>query len=440
MAILSYVLFILGLILNVNSPSNLSNIPTVVALIESFFVVFAGHWLINACLKNYPAKVRRRFFTFFLTSFSLSLIYLGVQWAPYMSGNFQYYAFDPVRYYYGCYEEIRYGRMDIEMMNYHGVVYIFTFFMRILGMAPTTPLYVNTLLMLYATLSITKFLDAPNRPKFIRYAPWLLLIPEVVIFDAMSSREILCYAGFTVAVIKMMVFVEERSPRSAITGALFLFLVLFVRPPYGLIAVLSMCVYMFVVSKNKIRSGFVALLLGGIVVAGMAVTQGGGDSQVMEEQLDTDREIEADEDNYQGAYSMSRLLTPHNSVEFVVFGIVRSFGYILVPPGTLMNPVGAYVLSFSDSERNGAMNGCVAWTTLFMFLSIPMLYRGIFRMQKDRRTKLILIAAVTAFFVVGTFCSGFIHVRYRIIYDLVYFALFFAFRAQWKYQKKISLQ
>lgn len=74
-----------------------------------------------------------------------------------MKENFGIQAFDPIRYYYGANDLARYGTTD-AYMNYFGVTYFYAFFMRILGISPLIPLFINILLTLYASLTLFVFL------------------------------------------------------------------------------------------------------------------------------------------------------------------------------------------------------------------------------------------------------------------------------------------
>lgn len=436
MRIVLYFLFLVGLIVSMDVDDILTNVPPQIPFAEGVAVLFLGYKLIQFELKGFGARVRSRFFNAFLASFAISLLYLGLHWVSYMIENYAVEAFDPIRYYYGINTLVRNGETS-AWMNYYGVVYFYAFFMRFLGVNPSVPLYVNVLMTLYATLQLTHFFYKPERVRLLRYMPLLMLIPEVICYNALSSREIICMTTLTVAIVKFGIVVKQFNIADCTVGVAALFLLIFVRPPFGFIAMLCMGVYMLFVSKRKVMSAVMCVAMVGVMAFAQKVSGEIGDNEeVAEHQLDMSRTVEESDATEYSNNSVSKMLLPHNSVEFVVFGIIRSFAYVVITPAAVTHPIHSFVTSFG---KNNGTGGFCSWTSLFMMLCLPSMYWGVRRYRKlEDREKLILLSAAICFFAVGTFMAAFIHLRYRITYDLLYFAIAFYFLTERKRLKYLS--
>lgn len=286
---------------------------------------------------------------------------------------------------------------------------------------------------LYATIEITKLFHGTKR-NITKNFPFLMLIPEVMCFNAYSSREIICMACLTIILVKTATIMKRFKVSEMIIGILSLFLIFLIRPPFGMLAILCIAVCSLFYSKSKKLSIAIAVIIVGTVVLSTQVSTNMGDStDSLDKQLDTSRKVDATDGNTYSSNSFSKMLLPSNSIEFVIFGIVRSFAYIMINPSNLVDPYDSFVFSKSPTGI------CANWTSLLMMLCIPTLYKGIkaYKYQEDR-FKLICLSLVICFLVIGIFMASFIHIRYRIIYDLMYFAIAFYIMADCKTIKTIK--
>lgn len=418
MIVVCMLIFLFSLLIVNDIPGYLVNVPFVIYYLEGLLTAIIGFLVISRILKTEPLPVRKKFFCCFLLAMSISLLYLQFTWIPYLHKEYGIEKFDPIRYYYGANELVRYGKTD-AYMNYFGVVYFYAFFMRIFGISPLVPLYVNALLSLYASLTLYLFLTNRGNKKMSKYFPFILFIPEVICFNALSSREIICMSSFTIVVVNLYELINYKSPR-LFSAIIYFFLLLMVRPPFGLLAILCVVFYFIVLSKKKNTAIIFSVIMIGVMFLGMNITHGLSDStDAFSEQLDVSKNRNVDEEVAFKQNSLSAMLTPHNTIEFFVYGAIRSVAYLLLTPGQLADPINCF---FRVSVTSTSFY--TTWTTLLMMISIPILYRRIRYLKRQvEHVRYILICMMVCVYVVGTFMAGFIHLRYRIVYDLIYFGV-----------------
>lgn len=124
--------------------------------------------------------------------------------------------------------------------------------------------------------------------------------------------------------------------------------------------------------------------------------------------------------NDQSSSGFANYLIPHNTIEYVVFGFVRSICYIVIDPRFINNPIDI-LLPFSGLS----MRLFVDYTTLTMFIFCFFLIIWLFRRFRSENScvKDVFIVTALYWYSVGTFNPMMIHVRYRIVYDILFFSL-----------------
>jgi hypothetical protein len=234
-----------------------------------------------------------------------------------------------------------------------------------------------------------------------------------------------------------LVYNKEISKMKIIPALFILLLMIVIRPPYGIGAVLVVGLYILFSTKEiKKIILYVAIILGIVVVGVYAAGNIGDTSSDVSESLSSTIEDRVDGDNTMGddfiysQNSMAAKLIPHNPVEFVVYGIIRTFAYVIITPGDITDPINSFNI-ITDKT------GYIEWTTLFMMLLIPGVYKTIRNSFKvSSEIKLLVIAFLVFFFLVGVFNTNFIQQRYRLVYDLFYFSLAIIYLTERKRSKK----
>ncbi|WP_455673064.1 hypothetical protein [Phocaeicola sp.] len=410
---------ILCIALNVNVPHSIADANRMLVFLAGGLMLWGAFAIIQIRLRNYSDKVKKSFFSFFLLSFIIAALYLHYSWCPYLVKMHGSIAFDPQRYYEAMFNIIKYGNTNVGM-NYFGVVYFYAFFMKMFGLSPIIALYVNSLLVLYASIELSILLRGRMQKGFHLFA-LMMVIPEIIYFNCMTSREIICTTSVVIIIVNLYRLLTRFDMASLLVAMSFFFLLFVVRPPFALVVLLCLGIYMMLVSKRKKRMLLLLLPIFCIAILAFQYSESiGSSNEALQDQLEasTQGSSTSDAANY-SQNSISKALIPHNIIEFVIFGFVRSFAYIIVSPSMITNPINA--LSFDI----GQSSFFTSLTSLLMLICIPVIYRERKKIYKIRRLefKIILISLVVYFFVVGTFMASFIHIRYRLVYDMLYFGV-----------------
>lgn len=407
--------------LNFDTPRTLSNTSPIILILEHCGVLIIAFCLTNKIIPSGKVMQHEKYQNAFLASYDISLILLYLMWTPWLSPDSGSWGFDPQRYYAYAIEVIQTGEISIYL-NGLGVVYFYALVMAILGIDPLVPLFVNSLLTYYAVLLVVRFLGHKNT-NFYRFGWLLILIPELIYFNLMPSRDILCASFMTICVIKIL----EPGLHHRLIGFAAFSLLFIIRPTMSLPLVICFLINSSFSKRGKMASFFYL----GIILALMVwlsslegVTSTDNDTKISDRVQNVTQTSNSDEHQEDDNSTVS-FLTPHNSFQFVVFGIIRSFAYVVIPPGVIMSPV-----SSLSVLGKGQAPGLPNLSTLLFFLSLPLVFKFIRHKEYGSDDMMfIFIAVVTYFFVVGVFNPRIIHIRYRVVYEILYFSLIIW---QWK--------
>ena len=409
--------------INLNSPGILSNTAPHILIIYHFAVLFLSY-ILTVVFINKSNKSHRNFYYFaFLLSYIISLLFLHYLWTPWLAPNPHAWGFDPQRYYIYAKDVIQFGHTDIQL-NGMGVVYFYAAIMKMLGIDPLIPLYFNSLLTYYAVLTFTTCLGK-NNPKFVKYGWLLVLIPEFIYFNIMPCRDILCMIFMSICVTIMTNYYKIIDKILLILSFILLF---YIRPTMALPLVMAQICIVFFKKKARITR-FIYFSIFVIIVFAMQRMEG-----VMSSENDTNiqNRIErtTDTENIESSHANARtasLLIPHNPIEFIVFGFIRSFLYVIPSPGLIFSPFASFKMT-GEAQAPGPPN----MTTILLFLSFPLLLKLVFSDNfKKSDIQLFATTTIVYFFVIGTFNPTIIHPRYRVVYDLLFLGL-----ALWHYTSR----
>ncbi len=428
---------ILALSLNLNSMEKLSNVTPIVLILEHIAVMIVAYGLISYQLKPYNKKYVVRFFNVFMISYIISLLILHFNWMQYLEQDtFNELSFDPQRYY-----DIASEYVDREFegasMNYVGIVYIYAILFRTFGLDPLVPLFINELLALYATLLITNVF-AKKKESAISFFVFILLIPELLYYNVLSSREVLSMGFATIVACKIYALQSHYDIVDVIILTASFFLLAVVRTPFAMTAALGYMLFVLLSKKRKkstIFWGVLVICVAGYIGLSFSESLGSAvDSDELENMIEsrTGGENEAHKNYNYSANSVTRLLIPHNQVQFVVFGVIRSFLYVIPSPGEILHPLSIF------SGFKGAMPSAYGTlTTFLMFYFLILLYfHREYLKSYFSNNKFFCLYFLAFFLVVGMFNTILVHHRYRIVSDLLFFSLAIEFIMYLKNNKK----
>ena len=415
-------LSIISFFLNLNAPTDLSYANKLVLCVEFVGVILIGKMIIDGVLQSINHTYQKKLYGAFLLFLSLTLLYLHFCWTPNLSINNENWGFDPQRYYYYATQIIRSSGFEFAL-NYVGVVYIYVFLMSVLGIDPLVPLFVNVLLVVLTVSIITKGIYVIyGKNSYYRYTWLFFLFPEVIYYSAVSSREIFCLALVSICIyIAASQSLDDK--RTLIRIIALIGGLLIVRPPFAAALVLALLLSPI---KNKVALGAIGFLAIVISVIGGGLDFGSSEGAASLADSLTEHvsgNVAASDSYNYGENSIARRLIPHNPVEFVIFGIIRSLLYLL--PKTLPFPIIASV--FASSHNMGSLLG---WLSSFIImLSIPSLW-GAFREFKtqDSFSRVVFTSFCVFFFVVGMLNSNLIQERYRLVYDFLLLSVWLLYK------------
>ena len=430
MVIILLLALIIAFSLNLGAPSAFSNMSSGALVLEFMATLVISFLMIIRMVPNKTAQ--SRFVNCFLFGYTISLLILHFYWTPVELVSA---GFDSARYYNYAATMTR-GGVVLDGLNYWGVVFFYYVLFTVFGLDPLVPLFLNVLLVLYAILLLAKFLCRVGVP--YKMSALLLLIPEIMYYNDMSSREILCMVFGVIVILNFYkVYNKESSVFTMILSVFILMLMIVIRPPYGIGVILVMALYMLFSARKKGKVIFYGLILVAVAVVGVGLAGNIGDtgsdvgqslSSTIEDRVGGDNTM--GDDFIYSQNSMAAKLIPHNPVEFVVYGIIRTFAYVIITPGDITDPINSFNI-ITDKT------GYIEWTTLFMMLLIPGVYKTIRNSFKvSSEIKLLVIAFLVFFFLVGVFNTNLIQQRYRLVYDLFYFSLAIIYLTERKRSKK----
>ena len=424
---------IIGIFLNLFTPDKFSTANPIMLVVEGVLLVIAAKKLIDIYVVDNKA-VRERFYVFFLLSLFISLLLLAFCWTPYLNLADAKAGFDPQRYYVYATEYIKKGDFTGWVgggMN--GVVYMFAYIMMAFGIDPLVPLYFNIILLLIEVLCMYRIF-CHYCCKGHKYVPYLLLIPEVVYYNVMTSKETLCMFGATWIVYELFVNSTHRSLLHIFMLLLAMAFELYVRATFAVIIVFAYLLFLiFGSSQMSMAKKAIAVL---VMSVGLYVGFSLGSSFITQDTIKEYQELAVSsvsgdsESTFDvSESSLSGKLVPHNQVEMVVFGFFRAILYLM--------PDTSIITAFSKNPTLFRFGPFTQFLTGgLMALLIPLVFLSIWKTKKLKMRNFAPLSYILVVLVLFVSYSrpGMVHQRYRIVYDCMYF--FSAILAIGYFQKK----
>lgn len=414
----------LFVIFNADAPDKISNIGVLLVLFYHFVTLSIGYLIINKTMTRKFKLSRIVFLNYFLLGYTISLCLDYFYWIPELIKDYSsdtWGAFDPIKYYAIAFEMTK-GISMPDALNFP-VVYIYYIEFLLFGTHPLIPFFINSLGYLYAVISVAKFLNNNSIGLQTAKYAWLFLIPEVLYFNLTASKDIICLICATIIFCHSQRIIARNYNTGNIIVVLVAFVVMFVaRTSMALAAAISILI--FYVDFRKINLKTISFLAVGLVVfvfstrftnsLGVAKsTTVDGISDLATKQLSGDMSSSIElRDGSAGVAALA--LVPHNSFEFVVFGVARSFVTANTSPKEIMN-----MLDFSNINMTVRITGLLmslSWLVLFFAMTKRKYY-------SHKEIRMLLIVVLLYFLIVGLSTPLMVHKRYRIIYDLLFFAL-----------------
>jgi hypothetical protein len=400
------------------------------------FVTIAGLWLAHNTASKVGDRKLRILGSFWMIKVTVTLILLYSGWLPMLDESAGSWGYDAQRYYQYSQELLAndWNRVSIGL-NYFGIVYYYAAIFYIFGVNPVLPALVNAFITFSCIMFIihAAYSFAPYFNKKSYYISGLVLIPEVLWYDVMTSRETLMAVLLAIVILgigSVLANVKKVNISGTAIVLLAIFGILAVRTSMILSVVLSIVIMVALIRNRRVsglvlKFGLVALLLGALL--------GGSIIQGMMGSIDIDyfaklsslqnfekNIIRASEVNW-SENSLGLLLVPNSLLEMFIFLPFRMVLYLAAPlPNITVSLSGLIVGEYFEWERLMTFP-----TSVLMLLGFPYVLAGSSHAWRNRIQFPALLVIPIGFWTTFVAVAGgnnLIHERYRLMFTLLLFA------------------
>lgn len=384
-------------------------------------VLFAGLALCNATQIKLGEPKLRLLGTFWLIKIGVTILLLYVFWIPLLETSDARFGFDPLRFFYDAHDLIENDWNPLAGSNYQGIIYYYGAIFYLFGHNPIIPALINGFVMLLAILYLIRIayeLKGERGPHDWVLA-FLLLIPEILLYDVMTSRETLMAVLILVTSVAAGRYLVH-SFRVSLSSTLLLVgvclsAILAVRTSMS-IPVVGAIVLMGVILRPRISVGLsgklLMLALGiGLIAAGPWVQEMAGGTNF--DYLRTLQGLQSIESNVASISdgwsenSIGLLLAPSNTWTAIIFTLPRMLLYLAAPLPKIM------VDNFVDFM--------MILTSVLNLLAMPYVMAGFALAWRKRSATLVLHLAFWVTFIAIAGGNIIIHERYRVMATLLLF-------------------
>lgn len=368
--------------------------------------------------------------------FSLFLLYWG--WMPELYQlNSSDWGYDPQRYYFQAHELIENDwTPDFTSLNYFGILYYYAIIYKLIGFNPIVPALVNMFVTLLATLQIIKFC-AKNKlvaSEKLWRAAVIILVPEVLWYDILTSRETLVAALLINAEIFFGNYFLNSNNKVKLTEwvEFFACVVMIVAVRTSMIIPLIMSFILMAIAfggyektgKYKIIF-YIALSILLIYVSSLASELFGGYGfnvfEILTSFANSSDNLATDLDNWTDN-SIGKLLFPNNLFQAILYIIPRALIYLIAPLPT----IGFDIEKMISGSWVAWQALLTALTSILNLLLIPYVVSLLTYTIKTRRINAPLLILNVAFLSNILVIAGgnlIIHERYRLMTIVLFYAL-----------------
>lgn len=277
---------------------------------------------------------------------TLFLLYYG--WIPDLDKSlkdFDWVGYDPQRFYRQAFELINNNWVTKQSLNYQGILYYYGAIFYVLGHNPVNPAVFNSLITLLASLVLIKFgyeVKTQRGPRDWTLA-LILLVPELLWYDVMTSRETLLASTLSVALISASKYMVGQKSISTLRAIAVIGLALFVIGAVRTSMVLPVVVGIWLMGvfvksdkqmnmlKKTLVLGFtIVLLVAGPIIQSFI----GGYEFDYYKAVERSTSVDAQFVGGKGGWtrnSIGLLLIPHSVFQSIAFVSPRLVAYIVAP-------------------------------------------------------------------------------------------------------------
>lgn len=429
--LLTILLLIFGLLLII-STVQIALFNTVLIFL---FVLVSGLAFCHATSQKLNDPKLRLLGTFWLINLGMTLFLLYAGWIPQLDPHTSSaWGYDPQRYFQDAYKLIENGWDPEAGSNYQGIIFYYGAIFYLLGYNPVIPALINAFVTLLGTLYLMRlaFEFKGERGPRDWTLVYLLLIPEVIWYNVMTSRETLMAVLVIVSTLASGRYIV-RSGGVLLTSTILLVggslgAILLVRTSMAIPVVVAIGIMVLFL---RVKRGWRVLgkfLLMGLVIwlllAGPLLQQ-----EIQGINIDyvkTLRSIQSFEGNVAvdtewRANSIGLLLSPRNLWEAIAYTPPRMVFYLAAP----LPDINISVAQLRVGSYSAWQNLLTIPTSMLNLLAFPLVMAGFvfaWKRRFERPAPLVLYIAFWSTFIAIAGGNIIIHERYRLMMTLLLYS------------------
>lgn len=362
---------------------------------------------------------------------TLILLYAG--WIPMLDPlTSTRWGYDPQRYFQDARILIEEGWNPVVGSNYQGILFFYAGIFYVFGHNPVIPAIINAFISLLGVVYLVKFAYQFNKSSTT--LNWtvslIILIPELLWYDVMTSRESLMAVLIfvtTLSVAKYMLKTTKIVFVTLLASILAIIAILAIRTTMIIPVIFSIALMAYLIRSKQNSNGFKKIALIGITLAsfslGPIIQKITGGYNINYFQLLN--KVQSFESNVASQMewadgSIGLLLAPDNLLESICFLPPRMIIYILAPLPKIRATVnGLFDGSWADWQYIMTVS-----TSVLMLIGFPFVLAGSFHVWKNRRNMPNLLPVPIIFWLTFATVAGgniIIHERYRVMFTPLFF-------------------
>jgi hypothetical protein len=323
----------------------------------------------------------------YMAKFPIVLLFIYTVWVPMLSPNAPVFGYDGQQYYQYGYQMMQSWispgiDLDPIYLNHIGIVYYYAIVFLIFGCNSVAPAVLNMFLLLVAMMLVlvVGYKIKQQRSKYDWTLGLGILIPELILYDAMATRETVMIFAIVVSlfpVLSAMGAGRSNKPKatSMLPSIIGVAIIAMIRPP--MLIAIPLCYLLFIFLKKRfttqqvvVISLTVGILLMSPYIANLLGSSGLNIFKYKDLILNPMAMKDVAENLETGVVwnerSIGKLLLPSNELQAIVYAIPRSLM-------TFVDPLPKITFDVRELVNLNYMSWLLFITTLSPFIYVMLI-------------------------------------------------------------------
>lgn len=381
--IINYLLFLLIIFTNFIFIIFVSRYDLIHSILSQILLVFLFFWYLNYNLRKFSNKYVFLILLIFYIKLILIYFIIVLYWIPILELNIGY---DPIRYWIQSDNLISQNFQTYWIsLNYSGILFYYAFIKKFLGNSVFVVALTNAILATIAIVELLKIISSHYKNflnnKYFKYLLFIILVPEVVFYEAISSREsIVSTLYLFIFIFFYKLFFEKKN--IGINFSFFIILIFLITTIRGIMVIpiiLSVITVIFInaktISFKKILLIFISTVILTVSADYIIKLVGGNSTSIINLFISSfDKSLNvASYGNFQfSGDSISNIIMPNNLLEALIFLPIRTIMY-LVSPFPNYTP---FIINLINGDFQQFQNLFAILTSILNIILFPYLLMG----------------------------------------------------------------